>query len=111
VTSLRRRRQRWVRDPWTVTIAALAAYRLTRLVTTDDLPPANRLRQALSDATPDAYAMLWSCPWCLGFWTSGAVTAAAELADRKGRRDAFLLAALPWAVSTVAGFLAEREIS
>jgi hypothetical protein len=39
------------------------------------------------------------------------VTGAAELADRRGRRDTFLLAAMPWAVSTVAGLLAEREVN
>lgn len=92
-------------------MAALAAYRLTRLVTTDDLPPAVKLRQALADKTPDEYAMLWSCPWCFGFWTSGAVAALAELADRRGRRDAFLLAAMPWALSAVGGMIAEREAS
>jgi len=115
VTSLREalhgRRQRWTRDPWTVTLAALTAYRITRLVTTDDLPPAVRLRQWLTQRTPDEYAMLWSCPWCFGFWTSGAVAGLAELADRRGHRDLFLLAAMPWALSTVAGMLAEREVA
>ena len=101
----------WVRDPWTVTITALTAYRLTRLVTTDELPPAVRLRQALARATPDEYAMLWSCPWCMGFHVSVAVTALAEYADRRGRRDVFLLAALPWALSAVGGLIAEREVS
>lgn len=114
VTSLRRRlrpHQRWTRDPWTVAVAALAAYRLTRLVTTDHLPPAVKLRQWLSERTPGGYAALWSCPWCFGFWTSGAVTVLAELADRHGRRDAFLLAAMPWALSAVGGMIAEREPS
>ena len=110
MTSLRRR-SRWTSDPVALVVAALTAYRLTRLITTDDLPPAVKLRQYLSESTSDEYAMLWSCPWCFGFWTSAAVTAAAELADRAGKRDAFLLAAMPWAISTVAGFLAEREAS
>lgn len=100
-----------MRDPWTVAVAALAAYRLTRLVTTDDLPPARALRDVLADNTPEAYAMLWSCPWCFGFWTSLAVTGLAEAADRCGKRDAFLLAALPWAISAVGGMIAEREPS
>lgn len=111
MTGLRRRRQKWVSDPWTVTVAALAAYRLTRLVTTDHLPPAVKLRTWLSDNTPGDYAVLWTCPWCLGFWTSGAVAVLAELADRHGRRDAFLLAAMPWALSAVGGMIAEREAS
>lgn len=109
MTSLRRRR-RWTSDPITLTAAALTTYRLTRLVTTDDLPPAVRLRGWLADHTPDEYAMLWSCPWCLGFWTSAAVTAVAELADRAGHRDKFLLAAMPWALSAVSGLIAEREL-
>lgn len=102
---------RWTRDPWTVTVAALAAYRLTRLVTTDHLPPAVKLRNWLSDNTPGDYAVLWTCPWCFGAWVSLGVTTAAEFADRRGHRDAFLLAAMPWAISTVSGFLAEREVS
>lgn len=109
MTSLRRRYRRWTSDPVALTVTALASYRLTRLVTADHLPPAVRLRAWLSDHTPDEYAMLWSCPWCFGFWTSAALTATAELADRKGHRHTFLLAAAPWAISTVAGFLAEQE--
>lgn len=109
--TIRLRRWRWTRDPWATLVAALAAYRLTRLVTTDDLPPARKLRALLSEKTPDEYAALWSCPWCMGAWVSLGVTLVAEAADRKGRRDTFLLAALPWAISAVVGMLAEREIS
>lgn len=90
-------------------MAGLAAYRLTRLVTTDHLPPAVKLRNWLSDNTPGDYAVLWTCPWCMSFWFSSAVAATAELADRAGKRDAFLLAAMPWAISTISGFLAEQE--
>ena len=70
-----------------------------------------RLREVLADNTPGEYAALWSCPWCFGFWTSTAVTGLAELADRRGHRDTFLLAALPWALSAVGGIIAEREVS
>jgi hypothetical protein len=112
VTSLRKRlrpNQRWTRDPWTVIVAALAAYRLTRLVTTDHLPPMQQLRAVLEDNTPAGYDVLWSCPWCFGFWTSATVSALAEVADRTGKRDLFLLAAMPWALSAVGGMIAERE--
>lgn len=108
--TIRLRRWRWTRDPWATLVAALAAYRLTRLVTTDDLPPARKLRALLSEKTPDEYAALWSCPWCFGFWSAAAVAGLAELADRRGRLDTFLLAAMPWALSAVGGLLAEREV-
>lgn len=103
-------RRRWVRDPWTVLVAALASYRITRLVVTDRLPPVTKAREAVADRMSPEYAELLECPWCLGFWTSGLVAAAAELAERRGRRDAFLLAALPWAISTISGLLADREV-
>ena len=90
-------------------MAALAAYRITRLVTTDHLPPMQQLRAVLEDNTPAGYDVLWSCPWCMGFWTSAAVTGLAELADRHGKRDLFLLAAMPWALSTVSGMIADKE--
>jgi hypothetical protein len=105
------RRGGWTRDPWTVAVAALASYRLTRLATTDDFPPAVRARDALAKRTPAGYDMLWSCPWCLGAWIAAGVTAAAELAGRRKRRDLFLLAAMPWAISAVTGLLADREVS
>jgi hypothetical protein len=104
-------RRRWTRDPWTVIVAALASYRITRLVTADHLPPMQKLRDTLTEKTPAGYDILWTCPWCCGWWVSLALTGAAELADRHGHRDAFLLAAMPWAVSTVAGLLAEHEVS
>jgi hypothetical protein len=103
--------RRWIRDPLALAVSALASYRLTRLMTTDHLPPAEKARTWLEEKTPGNYAVLWTCPWCFGAWVSLGVTLAAEVADRKGRPDVFLLAAMPWALSTVAGMIAEREIS
>lgn len=106
-----RRADSWTRDPWTALIATLASYRVTRLITTDHLPPAEDLRNWLADRTPEGYDTLWACPWCLGFWVAAATAALAELADRKRKRKLFLLLAMPWAISTVTGAIAEREVN
>lgn len=71
-------------DPWTALVIALAAYRLTRLIGWDDLPPIQRLRQKATgesvrfNATESrgpiyAYrhptlAHFLGCAYCLGFW-------------------------------------------
>jgi hypothetical protein len=102
--------RRWIRDPLALAVSALASYRLTRLMTTDHLPPAEKARTWLEERTPGNYAVLWTCPWCFSFWTSAAIVAVGEIAERKGRRNTFLLALMPWALSTVAGMIAEREI-
>ena len=56
---------------------ALAAYRLTRLVTRDWITDGirSRARAALGDGTADFLA----CPWCVGVWVAAAVTAARAL--------------------------------
>jgi hypothetical protein len=82
-------------DALLITLLALACYRVTRLVTTDKIaePIFEPFRQRLEDRwqrkhyseyVPDAvrYSPTWnsklafmlSCPWCLGFWVSGAGT-------------------------------------
>ena len=104
-------KRRWIRDPLTVVVTALAGYRVTRLVTADHFPPVRKARVWVEDRTPDEYAMVWTCPWCIGAWIAGAMTVAAEIADRKNHRDAFVLAAMPWALSAITGVLAEREAS
>lgn len=103
-------KRRWIRDPLTIAVAALVSYRITRLVTTDHLPVVVDLRNRLERGTPLHYQMLWTCPWCFGFWSALAVTVTAEIADRTGHRDTFLLAAMPWALSAVSGTIAEREV-
>lgn len=103
-------KRRWTRDPLTIVVAALASYRITRLVTNDHLPVVVDLRDRAERVTPVRYQMLWTCPWCFGFWSALAVTVTAEVADRKGRRDTFLLAAMPWALSAISGTIAEREV-
>lgn len=104
------RRSRWTSDPWTALVAALASYRVTRLITTDHFPPAERFRDWATDRMPDGYEVLWSCPHCVGFWVAAATAATAEVLDRKRKRPLFLLLAMPWALSTVSGMIAEREL-
>lgn len=101
----------WTRDPWTVLVAALASYRVTRLITTDHLPPAEKFRDWAADRMPAGYETLWTCPHCVGFWVAAATAATAEVFDRKRRRPLFLLLAMPWAISTVTGAIAEREVN
>ena len=61
-----------------VTMAALAAYRLTRLVVVDDFPPVAKARKAIvgtfgADSLP---AQAIGCPWCSGVYVSAAVALA-----------------------------------
>jgi hypothetical protein len=59
--------------PADLVVDALAVARLTRLVTTDEVPfgPA---RDLLLDAAPDSKAAtLVSCDWCAGMWCAAAV--------------------------------------
>lgn len=66
--------------PWQFVLLALSAYRLTRLVGWDDLPPILHARAWLLGWDPELGACkrrllteLFSCAFCLGFWISLAV--------------------------------------
>lgn len=59
-------------------VDALAAYRLTRLITTDTFPPIKAVRDRVVSAheiegDPDAWAELVQCPWCSGMYVAFAV--------------------------------------
>lgn len=88
-------------------IQALAAYRLTRLVQEDDLPPMPWLRDRMWDRQQkdldDLLAKLVQCPWCLGFWVSAGVLVADALVPRLWRPLATALA-----LSAVVGHLRVR---
>lgn len=100
----------WLRDPLTLAVTTLAAYRITRLLTADDFPPVETARRWFEDRLPDNYAHGVRCPWCVGFWAAAAVVAAAEAAHHhRNGHQAYLLAALPWALSTVTGLVAAHE--
>lgn len=53
-------------------ILSLAAYRITRLITTDDilLRPRLWLIEKLETSRFDKYAEGLTCSWCAGFWIS-----------------------------------------
>lgn len=96
-------------------LLALASYRVTRLVTTDKItePIFDKIRFGLerrwyakhgpvgSDTHFNSkLAFMLSCPWCLGFWVSGAATLLVSLAYGLD------YPILTWfALSTVVGFL------
>ena len=96
-------------------LLALACYRVTRLVTTDKItePIFDKIRFGLerrwyakhgpvgSDTHFNSkLAFLLSCPWCLGFWISGAGTLLVSLVYGLD------YPILTWlATSTVVGFL------
>lgn len=104
-------------------VDALAAYRLTRLVTTDDLtdePRSAVIRWAYrragdhrftdpvefvhGDAAAPKLATLVTCPWCAGMWVALGVAVARRVAPRSWRVLAEALA-----MSAVTGLIASRE--
>lgn len=78
---------------------ALAAYRLTRLITEDRITetPRDALRQH-----GGWLGELVSCPWCIGVWAAGGVILARRLAPRVWEPAAEVLA-----VAAVVGLLAD----
>lgn len=116
--------------PLWLVINALAAFRLTRLLAVDMLPPIPRVRAAVErwararwtaelDASEGhdaksallarhrmygdspALATLVTCPWCLGFWVA-LLTALLSVAVPTG---AWVWLAVPLALSAVTGLL------
>lgn len=75
-------------DPWLFLLATLAAYRVTRLVTTDKIaePVTERIRwwferrwyekhdTGSDEEWNSKWAYMLSCPWCFGFWVSGVMS-------------------------------------
>lgn len=92
----------WWADPWLVIVNALAAFRVTRLLVVDGVPPLPRVRAAILrfalarwrkrhppygvDQVRDVYgdepplASLITCAWCVGWWVSAAVAVLATVA-------------------------------
>lgn len=114
-------------DVWLFILLALACYRVTRVVTTDKItePIFGGLREALEyrwirkhtrPGSPEEFdaiesekfnskaAYLLSCPWCLGFWISGAGTLLVSLVYGLD------YPALTWlAVSTAVGLFGQLD--
>lgn len=63
-------------------VGTLSAARITRLITWDKFPPAMWVRDMWDRITNENdWALLFHCPWCMGFWVSVAVLAAGEWSD------------------------------
>jgi hypothetical protein len=98
-------------------LVALAAYRLTRVVTTDSISLAARDRLFLwawddTDEIVVARAPwrtyvyeLFTCSWCLGVWVSAAVYSAWRWWDAEAVRAVIAV----FAVAGAQGFLASRR--
>lgn len=64
-------------------VDTLAVCRLTRLITKDTFPPAQKFRDnVLEGGAPGWAAELVECPWCISFWVALGVGAARRLAPR-----------------------------
>lgn len=92
-------------DVLTLVLVALAAARITRLVTTDSI--ADPVRDWLLDLPRSERAAEWwadlvSCPWCAGWWVAVAATLVLSFAPTGAVR----WLALPWALSYAVGALA-----
>lgn len=98
---------------WSVLVDVLAVARITRLLTKDTLPPIKSRREALlRRMRGSGWASIAVCPWCLGFHIAVLVFGlhvllAFTLGPTAVGIYALILA--PWAISYVAGFLAEFE--
>lgn len=85
-------------------VQAAAAYRITRLIQEDQLPPLPALRQRMAwfavhgdqESTrgriQQELVYMVNCPWCIGFWVSVAVLLADAVAPRLWRPLATALA-------------------
>lgn len=95
----------WVGTIWLI-LYSLFAYRITRLITHDSLPPMARMRDYVLDRWGHSpWSELIVCPWCMGFWVSlGTVVVASTPAD-----TVFRWVALPFAMSAIVGLLASRD--
>ena len=95
----------WVGTIWFI-IYMLAAFRVTRLITRDSLPPIARLRDHVLDRWGhNPWSELIVCPWCMGFWVSAVtVVLASSPADPVLRWPATVFAA-----SAIVGLLASRD--
>lgn len=95
-----------VPDWWAAVLLALAAYRTFRLVGEDKITerPRHRLLYEL-EFRREGRGTYWqefiTCPWCAGFWIALVWFAAFELWEH-----ATVVAAVPFAISTVVGLIA-----
>ncbi len=89
-------------EPVTLTVGALAVYRLTRLVVDDEVT--RPLRDLAGDDLTRPLAYLVSCPWCVSPYVGAAWAALTVYAPRTARAAGAVLA---W--SAVSGLLSSWE--
>lgn len=73
-------------DGLLLVVLTLAAYRLWRIPGMDEWPPARAVREWLAEQSGGNGSTFWEevetlvlCPWCLGFWISGALVLVVDL--------------------------------
>lgn len=93
-------------DALVLLVDVLALYRLTRLVTRDEIlrPARERLLDVAETRRWARGAYLLECPWCVSPWLAAGV-----LLARSSAPLPWHLLALVLALSAVAGVLSERE--
>lgn len=91
--------------PFVAVLAVLAVYRLTLLVTADEITEAPRedALDWLDDHDHPKLATLLGCPWCMSIWLGLPI---AWSAHRWGSEPWWQIVALGLAASAVTGFLA-----
>ena len=89
-------------DFLTLTIYALAAYRITRFIIEDSLP--ERLRNRIWDRFPPhkGIGYLITCYWCSGFWVATLLTVGYILVP-----SVMFYVALALALSTTTGIISK----
>jgi hypothetical protein len=92
----------------TLLIAALATYRITRLLVADAWPPTEwfRMRVERRMGSESAWAYFVNCPWCVSAYIGGAVVAGLDLLTT---HDVPVPGLLWLAFSAVTGWLANGE--
>ena len=94
----------WFTPLW-LALDALAAFRITRLLTRDSLPPLRKLRETVLDRSGGSpWAVIVECPWCMGFWVACGV-----IATHAAIPGLWPWASAPLALSAVIGLLGEWE--
>jgi hypothetical protein len=66
--------------PLLLALAALATFRLTRLVVADQFPPIRWGRERVEDKAPEWLVDLSTCRWCASGWVSAGIVALLWLA-------------------------------
>ena len=87
--------------PLALLVDALACYRLTRLVTRDEIT--RSLRSHVASSGPEQFATLLNCAWCVSWWVACVVAAARRLEPKTWSPVAEALA-----LSAFVGLVAEN---